>query len=328
MPWRAPTAIAFLCLGVLSSAESPAADPGLVLERTIDLGKVAGRIDHLAIDLARKRLFVSELGANAVAVVDLESGKVIRHIDGLSEPQGIGYSPDADVLAIANAGDGSVRLFQGDDLRPTGAITLGDDADNIRTSGGGRLVVGYGRGGLATLDTAIRQKVADIGLPAHPEGFQIDPTRQRIYVNLPTANQIAVIDSSTGKIVAKWGSWLATGNFPMALDETGQRLFSGYRGLPAVVAIDTASGKILNKVSACGDTDDIFYDGLRKRLYMSCGDGRIAIFDAASGLSEKPMVSTRAGARTSLFVPTLDRLFVAVPLSNDLPAEIRVFAPQ
>jgi YVTN family beta-propeller protein len=58
----------------------------------------------MAIDVARKRLFVSELGANSVAVVDLESGKVIRQIDGLHEPQGIGYSPGAGVVAIANAG--------------------------------------------------------------------------------------------------------------------------------------------------------------------------------------------------------------------------------
>ena len=258
---RGATAIFSLCLGAIASAASFADEPGLVLERTISLGKVPGRIDHLAIDVARKRLFVSELGANSVAVVDLESGKVIRQIDGLREPQGIGYSPDTEVVAIANAGDGSVRLFKANDLTPAGRVELGDDADNIRTDRAGRLVVGYGGGGLATLDAATGQKEGDISLPAHPEGFQIDPTRNRIYVNLPTADQIAVIDSSTGKIVAKWGSWLAVGNFPMALDDAGHRLFSGYRWPASVVAIDTASGEILNKVSACGDSDDMFYDG-------------------------------------------------------------------
>jgi DNA-binding beta-propeller fold protein YncE len=213
-------------------------------------------------------------------VVDLGSGKAISQIDGLREPQGIGYSPGPDVLAVANAGDGSVRLFKADDLTPAGRVELGDDANNIRTDRAGRLVVGYGGGGLA-----------------HPEGFQIDPTRHRIYVNHPTADQIAVIDSSTGKIVAKWGSWLAAGNFPMALDDAGHKLFSDYRWPASVVAIDTASGEILNKVSACGDSDDMFHDGARKRLYVSCGNGRVAILDAASGLSETSTVSTRGGAR-------------------------------
>ena len=299
----------------------------MALERTISLGKVAGRIDHLAIDLAGKRLFVSELGDNSVAVVDLKSGRVIRQIDGLHEPQGISVSPETGLVAIASAGDGSVRLFKADDLAPMGAIELGDDADNIRSDGAGRLVVGYGSGGLATLDTFTGQKVGDIALPVHPEEFEIDPRRNRIYVNLPTAHEVRVIDASSGKIIAKWGPWLAVGNFPMALDDTGDRLFSGYRWPPSIVAIDSASGEILNKVGSCGDADDLFYDGARKRLYVSCGDGHVAIFDAPTGLTETSRISTREGARTSLFVPTLDRLFVAVPKSGDRLAEIWVYAP-
>jgi hypothetical protein len=325
---RLAAAVFSFCVGALAPAAPFADEAGLVLERTISLGNVAGRIDHLAIDVARKRLFVSELGANSVAVVDLESGKAISQIDGLREPQGIGYSPGPDVLAVANAGDGTVRLFKADDLTPAGRIELGDDADNIRAVGAERLVVGYGGGGLATLDASTGQKEGDIGLPAHPEGFQIDPSRNRIYVNLPNAYQIGVIDASTGGIVAKWGPWLALGNFPMALDDAGHRLFSGYRWPASIVAIDTASGAILNQISSCGDADDLFYDGGRKRLYASCGDGHVAMFGAASGLSETSRVSTREGARTSLFVPALHRLFVPVPAVGDQPAEIREFAPR
>ena len=224
------TPILALCLGSLASAGSLAAEPDLALERTISLGKIPGRIDHLAVDLARKRLFVSELGNNSVAVVDLESGEVIRRVGGFHEPQGIGYSVGTGIVAISNAGDGKVRLFKSEDLASAGAIELGDDADNIRSDEAGRLVVGYGGGGLATLDVATGKKVADIGLPAHPEGFEIDPRRNRMYVNLPTAHQIGVIDASSGKIVGKWGPWLAVGNFPMALDDTGDRLFSATVG--------------------------------------------------------------------------------------------------
>ncbi len=124
------------------------------------------------------------------------------------------------------------------------------------------------------------------------------------------------------------GPWLAVANFPMALDDAGDRLFSGYRWPASVFAINTATGEVLSKASTCGDADDVFYDGARKRLYVSCGDGHVAIFDAASGLTETSSVSTRRGSRTSLFVPALDRLFVAVPMAGNANAEIRVFAPQ
>jgi DNA-binding beta-propeller fold protein YncE len=159
-----PTVALSLCLGLLTSVASLAGEPGLALERTISLGQVSGRIDHLAIDLARNRLFVSELGNDSVAVVDLQSGQLIRQIDGLHEPQGIGYSPESGVVAVASAGDGTVRLFKADDLAPAGTIKLGDDADNIRSDEMGRLVVGYGGGGLATIDASIGRKVGDIGL--------------------------------------------------------------------------------------------------------------------------------------------------------------------
>jgi len=105
-------------------------------------------------------------------------------------------------------------------------------------------------------------------------------------------------------------------------------IFVGHRRPASVVAIDTAKGEILNNVGACGDADDLFYDGARKRLHVSCGDGHVAIFDATSGLTETSMISTRKGARTSLFVPALDRLFVAVPMSGDQLAEIWVYAPK
>ena len=163
-----------------------AAAPALQLERTIPLPKVAGRIDHMAVDLGRKRLFVAELGNNTVDVIDLASGKVAHRIEGLKEPQGIGYAPKEDVIAIANAGDGSVRLFHGADFAPLGTVALGDDADNIRLDPyTGQFVVGYGAGGLAMLDPASGSVVARVRLSAHPESFQLDPAARRAFVNVP-----------------------------------------------------------------------------------------------------------------------------------------------
>src|SRR5438132_10352684 len=94
-------------------AQAPMPAP-LQLESKIPLGDVSGRIDHLAIDLARKRLFVAELGNDTVGVVDLNERKVRHVITGLKEPQGVGYVPSNDTLFVANAGDGSVMLFRGE----------------------------------------------------------------------------------------------------------------------------------------------------------------------------------------------------------------------
>src|SRR5712671_7753729 len=110
-----------LAASVMWPATVAAQTPHLVLEAKIPLGVVSGRIDHLSIDMKRQRLFVAELGNNSIGVVDLAAGRVLRRIDGLSEPQGVAYVPFADSVFVANAGDGSVRVLRSDDLTPMGA---------------------------------------------------------------------------------------------------------------------------------------------------------------------------------------------------------------
>src|SRR5262245_29504624 len=105
--------------------------PSLQLETKIPLGDVKGRIDHMAIDLPRRRLFVAELGNDTVGVVDLNEQKVQHVITGLKEPQGVGYVSSSDTLFVTYAGDGSVLLFRGADYAAAGKIDLGDDADKI-----------------------------------------------------------------------------------------------------------------------------------------------------------------------------------------------------
>jgi YVTN family beta-propeller protein len=180
-----------------SWADEPAA---LTLEAKIPLGEVHGRIDHLAVDARQKRLYVAELGNDSVGVVDLAARRTIRTIPNLKEPQGVGYFADTDTLYVANAGDGSVQLFEGADSVRGGRIDLGADADNVRVDARApAVVIGHGDGGLAIIDPRSRKKVGEIPLPAHPEGFQLAGNGQ-IYVNLPSAQQIALVDRGAGKL--------------------------------------------------------------------------------------------------------------------------------
>src|SRR5262249_33531525 len=197
-----------------SAAQTPSALP-LQLESKTALGDVQGRIDHMAIDLARQRLFVAELGNNTIGVVDLHERKVIARLDGLKEPQGLGYVPSMQTLYVANAGDGSVRVYLGGEYAPAGAIELGADADNIRIDPvTERVFVAYGNGRLEVIDPKAFRKVADIPLPVHPESFQLDRASDRIFVNLPRVRAIAVVDREAVKQTESWPMVTAEGNFP------------------------------------------------------------------------------------------------------------------
>ncbi len=206
--------------GTAGQASAQSADTGpLQLETKIPLGDVRGRIDHMAVDLKRQRLFVAELGNDSVGIVDLPNRKLISRIPGLKEPQGVGYEPSTDMLYVANAGDGSVRLFAGSDYKTAGRIELGGDADNIRVdTAAKRVLIGYGSGALAVIDPSTRGKVGDISLKAHPEAFQIDPDTSQIFVNVPDARGIAVVDRVSQKQIGEWPLADRGANFPMALE--------------------------------------------------------------------------------------------------------------
>ena len=321
-----------LLRAVVALAEVRADEPiaPLVLEKTIPLPDVAGRIDHLDVDLGRKNLLVAELGNGTVDVVDLEAGRPIARLSGLDEPQGIAYVPGSDRIVIASGGDGTVRVFRAGDLSRTGEVDLGSDADNVRVDPRtGHVVVGHGSGGLAVIDPVSVAKLADIALAAHPEAFQLDPGTARAFVNVPGARQIAVVDLGSGRQTGTWVVPKLESNFPLAIDERGTRLAVVFRKPPRLVLLDSKSGAVTASLPSCDDADDVFFDGKRSRIYLSCGGGAVAVFQSDSvGTRLLASVGVPSGSRTSLFVPTLDRLFVAVRASGSRSdASILVFRP-
>jgi hypothetical protein len=126
----------------------------------------------------------------------------------------------------------------------------------------------------------------------------------------------------------KWPLKEAKSNFPMCLDETNHRLFTGCRSPAKVLVYDTtASNRLAATIPISGDTDDLFYDAANKLLYVSCGAGDIKVFRQldADNYKEVETIPTAPGARTSLFIPELKILCVAVPHRGSQAAEIRVF---
>jgi DNA-binding beta-propeller fold protein YncE len=311
-----------------SGAQSPEMPP-LNLEAKILLGEVKGRIDHMALDPLRNRLFVAELENNSVGIVDLKERKVVHVITGLTEPQGVGYEPSTDTLYVANGGDGSVRLFRGADYAETGRIDLGDDADNVRIKPDTKhVLVGYGAGAIATINPATRTKIADFPLPVHPEGFQLDRKNNQILVNLPRLRAIAVLDGVSGQPKALWPMKESGANFPIALDEDAQRILVAFRAPGRLAVFSARDGESVASVELCGDADDLFVDAKRSRIYVSCGEGFLDVFDArAADYRRLARLPTVRGARTSYYVPSVDRLFLAARAASLEPAAVWVYRP-
>jgi DNA-binding beta-propeller fold protein YncE len=284
------TMLAFCCS---TYAQSPGNSSNLLTQvETIPMDGVEGRIDHFGLDAKGKRLFVAALGNDTVEVVDLVVGRVTKHISNLRTPQGIGFAPESNRLAVANDQDGSCRLYDGTSLQLTATIELKDDADNVRYDAvSRRLWVGYGDGGLAAIDPESGKQVADVKLDAHPESFQLETRGTRIFVNVPNAGYVAVINPAK------------------------------------LLVLDTGTGKTIATLDIVGDTDDLFYDAANKRIYVSGGEGRITVISQTNPdtYNVAGQVATAPGARTSFLVPETGTFYVAVPHRGAQKAELRAF---
>ena len=168
--------------------------------------------------------------------------------------------------------------------------------------------------------------VREITFGNHPESFEVERNGTRIFANVPTLDLIMVANKSTGRLTTSWPPDNATANFPMALDEKGGRLFVGTWSPPRLLVFDSNSGKLISSVTISTDADDISYDSTTGFAYVSCGEGFVNVVGQTStnAYTVVSKLPTREGARTSLFVPALHRLFVAARAGN-LPAEILVF---
>lgn len=349
-------------LAAADRAAAAAQEPGpLTLVGSIPLKDVEGRLDHLAVDLASRKLFVAALENHSVEVIDLAKRRRVHTIAGINEPQGLLFLPEQNRLFVCSRGDGTCRTFDARTYAEGPWTDLGRNADNIRFDPAAKLIlVGSGGEPGAGALTAVpitpllpvaqggqpspphspadflsdRARQADpsleIQLPSHPESFQLDQANHRIFVNVPDEHQIAVLSLGTNLAVsATWPVTAGEKNFPMAFDPASSRLFIATRKPPRLVEYDTTTGRPLYQVPCVGDADDMAFDSTHHRLYIIGGEGFVDVFQAEKGAEPKLLsrVPTAPRARTGLFIPDLNLLAVAAPHTTDSPAAVLLYQP-
>jgi DNA-binding beta-propeller fold protein YncE len=315
---------ALLFVGGLVHAQEPKA---LTLHSRIELPNVNGRIDHFSVDIKGQRLFMAALGNHTIEVLDIQSGKRLHTIPDLAEPQGLYFDPTTNHLFAACAKDGTTKVFDGSTFQLLETVKFSGDADNIRYDvRSRRIIVGYGDGALGFLDPN-GKKAGEIMLDAHPESFQLEKTGIRVFVNVPDQKEIQVADLAKNALVAKWPVTSALKNYPMALDENHHRLLIGCRAPAKMLVIDTETGKQTASIDIVGDTDDLFYNAAKSRVYVIGGGGFVDVFDQkdADHYTRIEHLATASGARTGFFAADWSKLFVAVPHRGEQRAEVLIF---
>lgn len=335
MNWRVVGIVAVIVIATISGALVSGLIPytskpacGIRQAGSISIPNASGRLDHMSFDPTTGALYLAALGNDSLAVANVTSGRLEYSLRGFEGPQGVLYIRERATVYITNGGSGILDILSSGTNRLLANITLGTDADNVRYDARTNLVyVGYGEGAIAKISAINQSVIGRVLLSGHPESFQLESNTSLMFVNVATSGYVAVVNRTSNSIIARWPLINATGNYPMALDETHGRLLIGTRSPSQLMVLDSRTGRTVTTTGLPLDPDDIFYDGANGCIYVSSGSGYVTTIKQTDSshyyvVSE---VSTSPGARTSLLVPGSGLYFVAAPATANSPAKIMLF---
>ena len=313
----------------------------LKLIQQIPLPNVKGRIDHMDVDVRGKRLFVAGLENGTLEVVDLKAGKWARSVPGLKAPQGVAYVSALNKVFVANENDDTLKVFRGDTLDLLSTIRLDLGANRVTYDPHSKkLYVGYGGasakkdyGEVGVIDAENDKHIGDVRLGVRPAEILMDKSGQTLFIFDSIGGKIQVVDARRSQILS---AWPVSGQRPGdgALDETTHRLFIGTRTPPAMIVMDSTSGKEIANLLTVEGMDGVYFDASHKRVYVSGGRGldvgSVFVYQQhdADHYTQIGRIPTRPGAGTSFWSSELNRYYVAAPANDKEEAAILVFEPQ
>lgn len=322
-------AFAVAAIGPISCAtaqdkSAPSATvPVLEAAGKTELPGYEGDFDHFEVDLKGNRLFLAAEDHNTLEVFDLKSLKHLKTIDGVETPHGLLYLPDVDKLVVTQTGsDGATKVIDGASYKivgsfkhTKGADSMGYDAPRKRlyAAAGGRDMKQTSTW-LVELDPYTGKNYGELKFDTDKvEAMAIERHGNKIYVNVTGKKEMAVVDKNTLKIIATWPIKTEGQNAPLAFDEAAHRLFVVTRNPGKLLVVNADTGATVAEFKAPERCDQVLFDKAHKRIYVLGGEGYIGVFaeNGADHYEELPRVVSAPGAKTGIFVPALNKLFVA-----------------
>lgn len=319
---------------------APQTQEPLKLVATIPLpGLKDGDFDHFAPDVDAHRLFLTDEENDKVDVLDTATNKRIHTMEGAKAPHSILYRKDLKKLFVVEGDASAVKVYDSESYKPIGEIKLAIDADSSAydsathylyiVNGGREAHTPYSL--ISVVDTNASKKLRDIRIDSnHVEAIVLEKTGPRLFCNITGLNSVGVMDRNKSTLLTTWplppGDKL---NVAMALDEANHRLFVSTRNPGKLVVLNSDSGKVIADLPSVGMVDDMAYDANHKRIYLA-GDGRVDVFEQkdADHYSLLASVPGSFRAKTAIFVPELNRYYLAVPHHEGKEAEVRVYDVQ
>lgn len=312
-------------LGPADGSATEAPPSPLAIAGSVDLPGYEGDFDHFAADVAGNRLFLAAEDHGTLEVLKLDTLERVKTIKGpIETPHSILFMPDVKKLLITETGKSLSHYFNSDTYAFEKPLKLVQGADSIGyDSGRDRLYVVTGGKDVPMKDSWLEQVAPRTGKfvnhahfdADHVEAMAVEQHGARLFINVTDKNYISVLDKTSLKELARWPVPTELGaNCCFALDEAHHRLFVVTRKPANLLVLDSDTGAQLARFKAPERVDAMEWDEAHQRAYVIGGEGWIQIVEekAPDSFVELPRLTTAEGAKTSVLVPQLNTMFVAV----------------
>ena len=300
-----------LSLGLFLSNPLFCAEP-LTVQDPVIVPDSKGGFDYLQVDAPARRLLANHTGNNTLDVLDLDSGKLLKHIP-TGKAQGVAVVADAGKYYVSVSREKIVAIIDSKTLMKTGEIKLDGPSDALVYDPKNHcLYVGHDdETDLWVIDTRTDKIVASIKIGAGPEYVIYDPESDRVFQNIKSNDTLLVIDPASNTIKETWPTAPAKNPHSLAYSRYTKRLYCG--GTNGKLAIlDSQTGKVVGTADIAKGVDQGVFDPDKKRIYCACGSGFVSVLEeTADGVKSLGNIKTAPGAKTIALDPKTHALWVA-----------------
>lgn len=281
-------AVAAGLLGLSSCQKLSAGLSGLRLVADVGLSGHATRFDYVSLNPGSNRLYIAHMGDGSVVVVNTQTRKVAATIGGMPLVRGVLAVPKLNRLFAASAGNGTVTVVDMRSNRIVARIPAGnvdglafDPVTNrvfVSDEAGRRDVV---------IDAARERMIGVVPLGGEAGNTVYDSGSHHILVAVQTSNELAEIEPSSMRIIARYPLPGSKHSHGIALEERTRFAYIAGEQNASVVAFDLHSKRVTGASSVGRGVDVLSVDPQLGRLYVASESGVVCVFDVLNGRFRK-----------------------------------------
>lgn len=271
-----------------------------------------GGFDYATFDPAVSRVYMPR--GTYTTVIDTKTSAASQLSNGESNHIALPI-PNTNLLVLTQGGKGIIRILDKTSDKVLADLPSGGKNPNSAAFDPATklvLVLNKESGNAAFVDPVARKIVDMISISPNVLEFPVADGKGRIFDNIETTGQIAVIDARQRKVVTTYNMPGCEEPSGLAYAPDSDVLISSCRNGTAKI-VRASDGVILSSVPIARGPDAVIYDQKRKLAFIPCGgDGELDVISLAdpSHAAVVQRVQTQAGSRTGTLDPNTGRLYL------------------